>query len=69
MGGTLIVGQSGGPTVVINRSLAGAIEEATRSDKIGRILGLVNGIEGERFPYLEVPTEAGPVRRPGVLVL
>ncbi len=46
VGGTLIVGQSGGPTVVINRSLAGAIEEATRSDKIGRILGLVNGIEG-----------------------
>lgn len=45
-GGTLVVGQSGGPTVVINRSLAGVLEEAAGSEKLARILGLANGIEG-----------------------
>lgn len=44
--GTLVVGQSGGPTAVINRSLAGVIEEATRNAQVDRVLGLVHGIEG-----------------------
>ena len=44
-GGTLVVGQWRS-TAVINRSLAGVIEEATRGGNVGRILGLVNGIEG-----------------------
>src|SRR5579884_305735 len=43
---TLIVGQSGGPTAVINGSLAGVIEAAGRSPEIGRILGMRGGIEG-----------------------
>jgi len=41
-----IVGQSGGPTSVINASLAGVVETALKSKKIGRIFGMRFGIEG-----------------------
>ena len=40
-----IVGQSGGPTAVINASLAGVIE-ATFNREINRIYGMQNGIRG-----------------------
>jgi len=46
MAKNMIIGQSGGPTSVINSSLAGAIEYALQSDKIGRVYGMLNGIEG-----------------------
>ncbi|MCR5208319.1 MAG: 6-phosphofructokinase [Eubacterium sp.] len=42
----MIIGQSGGPTAVINSSLAGAIEYGLQSEKIGTIYGMVHGIEG-----------------------
>lgn len=42
----MIIGQSGGPTAVINSSLAGAIEYGLQSEKIGKIYGMLNGIEG-----------------------
>lgn len=43
----LIVGQSGGPTAVINRSLAGIIRAALAAEgRIGSIVGLRHGIEG-----------------------
>ena len=42
----MIIGQSGGPTAVINASLAGAVEYGLQSDKIEKIYGMVNGIEG-----------------------
>ncbi|MCL2637381.1 MAG: 6-phosphofructokinase [Oscillospiraceae bacterium] len=42
----IIVGQSGGPTVAINASLAGVIRGAMQSDAIGEIYGALNGIEG-----------------------
>jgi 6-phosphofructokinase len=43
----LVVGQSGGPTAVINRSLAGIIRAALAAeDRIGSIVGLRHGIEG-----------------------
>ena len=42
----LIVGQSGGPTCAINSSLAGVIKKALESDKIEKVYGMVNGIEG-----------------------
>lgn len=43
----LIVGQSGGPTAVINSSLYGVVSEGiAHSDKIGEVYGMVNGIEG-----------------------
>jgi 6-phosphofructokinase 1 len=41
-----IVGQSGGPTSVINASLAGVVETALKSKIIGRVLGMRFGIEG-----------------------
>ena len=41
-----IVAQSGGPTAVINSSACGVIQEAMKSDKIGRIFGATNGILG-----------------------
>ncbi|MBR7060686.1 MAG: 6-phosphofructokinase [Eubacterium sp.] len=42
----MIIGQSGGPTSVINSSLAGAIEYAINSEVIGNVYGMINGIEG-----------------------
>ncbi len=44
--GNLIVGQSGGPTAVINASLAGVIEEAKRHSEVGDLYGAVGGVEG-----------------------
>src|SRR5437762_11161326 len=44
--GNLLVGQSGGPTSVINASLAGVIQEAGRHDCIEEIYGGSNGILG-----------------------
>lgn len=42
----IIVGQSGGPTAVINSSLYGVISEAFAQDVIGHVYGMENGIEG-----------------------
>jgi len=42
----VIVAQSGGPTTVINSSACGVIQEAGKSDKIGRVFGATNGILG-----------------------
>ena len=42
----LLVGQSGGPTAVINSSLCGIINEAKSQNKIDKVYGMVNGIEG-----------------------
>lgn len=42
----LIVGQSGGPTAVINSSLYGVVSEGLRQPSIGAVYGMVNGIEG-----------------------
>lgn len=43
----IAVGQSGGPTTVINSSLYGVIREALGSkDRIGKVYGMINGIEG-----------------------
>ena len=42
-----IVGQSGGPTAVINASLYGVVYEAlNREDVFGNVYGMINGIEG-----------------------
>ena len=43
----VIVGQSGGPTAVINASLYGVVYEAlNREDSFGTVYGMINGIEG-----------------------
>jgi 6-phosphofructokinase 1 len=44
--GNLLVAQSGGPTAVINASLAGVIQEAGRHESIEEIYGGANGILG-----------------------
>jgi 6-phosphofructokinase 1 len=44
--GNLLVGQSGGPTAVINASVAGVLQEAGRHEQIEEIYGGLNGIFG-----------------------
>jgi 6-phosphofructokinase 1 len=44
--GNALVGQSGGPTSVINSSLAGVIDGAGKSKRINRVLGMRFAIEG-----------------------
>jgi len=42
--GNILIGQSGGPTSVINSSLAGVIEEAKSRNHDGDIYGMHYGI-------------------------
>ena len=42
----MVIAQSGGPSMVINQSLVGAVIEARKSDRIGKILGARHGIVG-----------------------
>ncbi|MDZ4772827.1 MAG: 6-phosphofructokinase [Planctomycetota bacterium] len=44
--GNVLIGQSGGPTAVINQSLVGIVETCRESAQIDRILGAVHGIQG-----------------------
>ncbi len=44
--GNMLIGQSGGPTVVINQSLVGAVLEAKRHKAIGAIYGARHGMKG-----------------------
>lgn len=43
----IIVGQSGGPTAVINGSLYGVVSEGVKqTERVGQVFGMINGIEG-----------------------
>ncbi len=42
----VLIGQSGGPTAVINQSLVGLVETCQRHAGVGRVLGAVHGIQG-----------------------
>ncbi len=42
----MVIAQSGGPSAVINASLAGAVKRALESDEIGEIYGSLYGLEG-----------------------
>jgi 6-phosphofructokinase 1 len=56
-GRALVVGQSGGPTAVINSSLAGVLAEAARRPQISAVFGLRHGVEGLLAEdWLELPT-------------
>ena len=44
--GNMVIAQSGGPSMVINQSLVGAVLAARWTDKIGRIYGARHGIDG-----------------------
>jgi 6-phosphofructokinase 1 len=50
--GNALVGQSGGPTAVINASLAGVVDAARRAKRIGRVFGMRFGIEGVLNDFL-----------------
>ena len=56
--GSLLVGQSGGPTAVINSSILGVFKEALKHEEIAHLYGAIHGIDGvinERF--IEVTKE------------
>jgi len=44
--GNAVIGQSGGPTAVINQSLVGAVEVLKDADGVGRIMGARHGVAG-----------------------
>ncbi len=44
--GNLLIAQSGGPTMVINQSLAGAVLAARERPQVGLVLGARHGIQG-----------------------
>lgn len=44
--GNALIGQSGGPTVVINQSLVGAVLEARLHAQIGKFYGAMHGLQG-----------------------
>ncbi len=44
--GNLLVGQSGGPSAVVNSSLCGVIQEALQHEEIEGIYGARNGVQG-----------------------
>ena len=44
--GNMLIGQSGGPTAVINSSLAGAVSEGMANPYIEKVYGAINGVSG-----------------------
>ncbi|MCK4375511.1 MAG: 6-phosphofructokinase, partial [Candidatus Brocadiae bacterium] len=46
MKGNAVIGQSGGPTAVINASLVGLVDEAVKASEIESVYGMRFGIEG-----------------------
>ena len=57
----MVIAQSGGPSMVINQSLVGAVLEARKSQRIGKILGArhgILGILGDDYIDLRKPTVA-----------
>ena len=44
--GNAVIGQSGGPTAVINQSLVGVVETLSPHEQIGRLLGARHGVRG-----------------------
>ena len=61
MKGNVLIAQGGGPTAVINQSLAGIVREVRRLSPESRIYGALHGVEGvakEEFVDLTQVTEA-----------
>lgn len=69
--GALAVLQSGGPTQVINQSLAGVVHEAEHAQRFSAVLGAANGFEGllqdsfSDLTYLAPRRWASVARAPG----
>lgn len=64
--GNVLVGQSGGPTSVINSSLAGVTDAALKSKSVGRVLGMQFGIEGVLNDHLIDLGKESPAVRKGL---
>ncbi len=60
--GNILIGQSGGPTAVINASMAGLLSEISLTDFAGRALGLPMGLEGLLGQH--EPVELGHLSQP-----
>src|SRR5438477_4330868 len=58
--GNALVGQSGGPTAVINASLVGVVDGARKMKNIGRVFGMRFGIEGVLGDFLLDLTAQSP---------
>ncbi|HQA38291.1 MAG TPA: 6-phosphofructokinase [Kiritimatiellia bacterium] len=59
--GNMLIAQSGGPSMVINQSLVGAVLAAKESRSVGKIFGALHGIQGildERFIDLRKESRA-----------
>lgn len=62
--GNALIGQSGGPTSVINSSLAGVVDAAVKAKSIGRVFGMRFGIEGVLNDFLiDLGAESAEVRK------
>src|SRR5690606_9967451 len=44
--GKVLIAQGGGPTAVINQSLAGAVLEARKYAEVTKVYGALNGVRG-----------------------
>jgi len=58
--GACLIGQSGGPTAVINSSVYGAIRTALDSEAITRVYGMAHGIQGVLNDTLYIMDEEDP---------
>jgi len=72
--GNLLVGQSGGPSAVVNASLCGVIQEAMRHEDIEGIYGARNGVQGLLMEHLvdlrrEKPSTIEGLRRTPTMAL
>src|SRR5487761_2087155 len=57
--GKMVIGQSGGPTAVINQSLVGAILAARKQSNITGILGARHGIAGiMKEDFIDLSTQS-----------
>jgi 6-phosphofructokinase 1 len=65
LSGNAVIGQSGGPTAVINQSLAGVVEGLraglVASGKVGRIFGMRHGVRGLVKPGAEGLTDLSQI--------
>jgi ATP-dependent phosphofructokinase / diphosphate-dependent phosphofructokinase len=61
MRGNAVIGQSGGPTAVINQSLVGVIQEERKHGHIDKLLGARHGVRGivndDYYELNKMPTE------------
>src|SRR3954471_21742764 len=59
--GNAVIGQSGGPTSVINQSLVGVVEEVKKHGHIDKLLGARHGVRGivgnDYIDLKSVPTD------------